>query len=371
MESSPDTRRRGRSGTPQVSQQIVGRCARGEDIAECRLTNSRGTEAAILTLGATLRTCVVADARGEWADVVLGFDMAEQYLTGNEYFGATVGRYANRIANGRLSIGAASYQLERNAPPHSEHGGSDGFHRRVWSIEDMDDRDGAELTLSLVSPDGDQGYPGRLDVRLTYKLTNDDELRIEYRATASRPTVLNLTHHSYWALSEGRTALDARLRIDADSYTPVDSTLIPTGDIAPVEGTPFDFRVLTPISSRVRDGSSAQLAVARGYDHNFVLRPPSGSLRMAARLEDPRSGRVLEVLTTEPGLQLYTANFLNGTVTGKSRRLYRQGDGISLETQHFPDSPNHPQFPSTALEPGQVWRSATTYRFSTLPDGGS
>lgn len=338
---------------------------------ECRLTNSLGTEAAILTLGATLRTCLVADARGEWADVVLGFDTVEEYLSGSEYFGATVGRYANRIANGRFSIGASSYQLELNAPPHSEHGGWDGFHRRVWGIEATDDRDGAALTLSLVSPDGDQGYPGRLEVRLTYSLTNDDELRIEYRATTSRTTVLNLTHHSYWALSEAGGTLDARLRIDADSYTPVNSSLIPTGAIAPVEGTPFDFRTPRVISSRIREGSCPQLLFGRGYDHNFVLRPPSGSLRMAARLEDPRSGRVLEVLTTEPGLQLYTANFLNGRVSGKNRRLYRQGDGIALETQHFPDSPNHPKFPTTVLEPGHVWNSSTTYRFSTLSDGGS
>jgi aldose 1-epimerase len=369
LESSQGTelRRRGRGGTAGVSRETVGRCATGEEIVECRLTNSRGTEAAILTLGATLRTCVVADASGEWADVVLGFDTVEEYLSGNEYFGATVGRYANRIANGRFSIGAASHQLELNAPPHAEHGGREGFHRRLWRIEDTDDRDGAALTLSLVSPDGDQGYPGRLEVRLTYRLTNDDELRLEYRATTSRLTVLNLTHHSYWTLSEAGATLDARLRIDADSYAPVNSSLIPTGAIAPVEGTPFDFRAPTPISSRIRDGSCPQLVFGRGYDHNFVLRPSSGSLRMAARLEDSRSGRVLEVLTTEPGLQLYTANFLNGGVSGKNRRLYRQGDGIALETQHFPDSPNHPQFPTTVLEPGHVWRSATTYRFSTLP----
>lgn len=329
-----------------MSREFVGRCG-GEDVVECRLTNGRGTEAAILTLGATLRTCVVADARGEWADVVLGFDTIEEYLNGNEYFGATVGRYANRIANGRFDIRAASYQVDLNAPPHSEHGGSDGFHRRLWRIEGTDDRDGAALALKLVSPDGDQGYPGRLEVHLTYRLTNDDELRIEYQATTSLPTVLNLTNHSYWALSEGAAAQDARLRVDADFYTPVNSSLIPTGVIAPVEGTPFDFRTPRVVSSRIRDGSCPQLLVGRGYDHNFVLRPPAGLLRMAARLEDPRSGRALEVLTTEPGLQLYAANFLNGAVLGKNQRLYRQGDGIALETQHFPDSPNHPQFPST------------------------
>ena len=344
----------------------MGRCPGGETIEECRLRNARGTEAAILTLGATLQALWVRDARGEWADVVLGFDTAEEYLTGGDYFGATVGRYANRIANGRFSIGGASHQLELNAPPNAEHGGRDGFHRRVWSIDGTDHRNGAALMLSLVSPDGDEGFPGRLEVHMTYTLSDGDELRIEYRAVTSRPTVINLTHHSYWALSEPGAVLDARLRIEADAYTPVNSLLIPTGDIAPVDGTPFDFRAPRVLSSRIRDGSCSQLVIGRGYDHNFVLRGPGASLRPAARLEDPRSGRVLEVLTTEPGLQLYTGNFLNGTVPGKSRRLYRQGDGIALETQHFPDSPNQPQFPTTRLDPGRIWNSATTYRFSAM-----
>ena len=368
MDPSQSAAARDARVTPRVSQATVGRLATGEEVIECRLMNTRGTEAAILTLGATLRACVVADARGEFADVVLGVDTVGGHLRSKDCFGATIGRYANRIANGRFRIGDRQYQLELNDPPNSEHGGVDGFHRRLWNIEGTDDTKGAAVRLSLVSPDGDQGYPGQLTVHLTYTLTNDDELRLEYRATSTRTTILNLTNHSYWALGGAGAggALDARLRIDADAYLPVDSTLIPTGEVAPVEGTAFDFRSGQVIASRIRDGSGPQLLFGRGYDHNFVLRPARGPLRTAARLEDSRSGRVLEVLTTEPGLQLYTGNFLNGAVLGKNRHLYRQGDGIALETQHFPDSPNQPHFPTTVLEPGQVWSSTTVYRFSTM-----
>jgi aldose 1-epimerase len=352
-----------------VSKSIVGRLQSGEEIVECRLANSLGTQAAILTLGATLRSFVVADAHGHFDDLVLGYDSVEEYLRGSDYFGATVGRYANRIANGRFNVGGRSYQLATNNAPNAEHGGADGFDRRVWTIDGTDVADGAALSLSLVSPDGDQGYPGALTVHLTYALTNDNELRLDYTATTSAVTILNLTHHSYWNLA-GATAGDAlcaRLAVLADAYTPVDAHLIPTGELRPVAGTAFDFRTPQVIAARIRDGSDPQLVFGRGYDHNFVLRGDPGALRPAARLEDPRSGRVLELRTTEPGLQVYTGNVLSGAVVGKARRLYRQGDGIALETQHFPDSPNHPHFPSTLLEPGQVWSSTTVYRFLTQP----
>jgi aldose 1-epimerase len=214
-----------------------------------------------------------------------------------------------------------------------------------------------------VSADGDQGYPGELTVHLTYTLTHENELWIAYEATTSAATILNLTNHTYWSLAGSADALHARLSIEADAYTPVDASLIPTGEIRPVAGTVFDFRTSQPIASRIRDGSDSQLMFGRGYDHNFVLRGEAGALRMAARLEDPRSGRVVELLTTEPGLQLYTGNFLSGAVLGKGGRLYRQGDGISLETQHFPDSPNRPRFPSTILQPDRAWSSTTVYRF--------
>jgi aldose 1-epimerase len=310
---------------------------------------------------------MVSDALGEIADVVLGYDSVLEYLHGREYFGATVGRYANRIAHGRFRVGSTWYELERNAPPNAEHGGEQGFDRKIWTLEGTDIADGAAVRLSLVSPDGDQGYPGELRVEVTYTLTNDNELKIEYSATTSATTVINLTNHSYWCLAGAATAdaLHARLSIEADAYTPVDEHLIPTGELRPVQGTVFDFRTPRVIAERIRDGSEPQLAIGRGYDHNFALRGAKSRLRRAARLEDPRSGRVLELLTTEPGVQFYTGNFLSGAVVGKGRRLYRQGDGIALETQHFPDSPNHPEFPSTILEAGHTWRSTTIYRFST------
>jgi aldose 1-epimerase len=346
-----------------VSQSIVGELPDGREVLECRLTNRAGTTASILTLGATLRTCVVTDAHGCFDDIVLGYDTVGEYLRGSDYFGATIGRYANRIANGRFDLGAKRYQLAVNNAPHAEHGGDEGFHRRLWNIDGTDTAVGAALRLSLVSPEGDQGYPGELAVHLTYTLTNEDELRIDYRATTSAATILNLTNHTYWNLAAAADALLARLSVEADAYTPVDASLIPTGEIRPVAGTVFDFRAPQVIASRIRDGSDSQLRFGRGYDHNFVLRGEDGAMRPAARLEDPRSGRVLEVLTTEPGLQVYAGNCLSGAVVGKGGRLYRQGDGISLETQHFPDSPNHPSFPSTILEPGRVWRSTTVYRF--------
>jgi aldose 1-epimerase len=358
-----------RATTAAVSRSIVAQLASGVDVVECRLANNVGTEATILTLGATLRTMVVADARGQCDDLVLGYDTVEEYLRGSDYFGATVGRYANRIANGRFSVGGKSYQLAVNNGRNAEHGGAEGFDRRIWTIEGTGVANGAALSLSLVSPDGDQGYPGELAVHLTYTLTNDNELRIDYSASTSAATVLNLTHHSYWNLAGAAAgdALRARLSVEADAYTPVDAHLIPTGELRPVAGTVFDFRTPQVIASRIRDGSDPQLVFGRGYDHNFVLRGAPGSLRPAARLEDPRSGRALELLTTEPGLQVYTGNFLSGAVVGKARRLYRQGDAIALETQHFPDSPNHPDFPSTVLEPGREWSSTTVYRFSTKP----
>jgi aldose 1-epimerase len=356
-----------------VSRRTAGKLPSGAEVIECRLANTRGTEALILTLGATLRSLRVSDALGGFGDVVLGYDTALEYLQGREYFGATVGRYANRIAKGRFCAGGQWYELERNSPPNAEHGGEQGFDRKVWTIEGTDIAHGAALRLSLVSPDGDQGYPGELRVDLTYTLTNEDELKIEYSAVSSATTVLNLTNHSYWCLAggAGTDALSARLSIESDAYTPVDEYLIPTGELRPVEGTVFDFRTPRVIAERIRDASDPQLAIGRGYDHNFVLRGARGRLRPAARLEDSRSGRVLQLFTTEPGVHLYTGNFLSGAVVGKDRRLYRQGDGIALETQHYPDSPNHPEFPSTTLEAGHTWSSTTVYRFSTITDNSA
>lgn len=357
----------GRTATTAVFQSIAGSLPSGTEVVECRLVNNLGTEATILTLGATLRTFVAADVRGNFDDIVLGFDSVEEYLHGNDYFGATIGRYANRIANGKFSVAGKNYQLPLNDAPNSEHGGEAGFDRKVWTIDGTDVTNGAAVRLSFVSPDGDQGYPGELSVHLTYTLTNDNQLRIDYAATTSAATILNLTNHTYWNLAGAADALYARLSVEADAYLPVDVHRIPTGEVRRVEGSVFDFRTPQVIASRIRDGSDPQLVIGRGYDHNFVLRGAAGCLRRAARLEDSRSGRVLEVLTTEPGLQVYTGNFLSGAVVGKGRRLYRQGDAIALETQHFPDSPNQMEFPSTVLEPGRVWSSNTVYRLLTEP----
>jgi aldose 1-epimerase len=346
-----------------VSGSTAGTLSDGREVREYRLANDSGTEASVLTLGATLRSLRVADAAGHFDDIVLGFDTAGEYLRGSDYFGATVGRYANRIAGGRFEVDGRRHRLAINSAPNAEHGGVEGFHRRIWTVEGTATTNGAALRLSLVSPDGDQGYPGELTVHVKYTLTQDNELWIDYQARTSAVTILNLTNHTYWMLSGASDALLARLTVEADAYTPVDASLIPTGEVRAVAGSVFDFRTPQAIASRIRDASEPQLIFGRGYDHNFVLRGPAGTLRLAARLEDPRSGRRLEVLTTEPGLQVYTGNFLSGAVSGKGGRLYRQGDGIALETQHFPDSPNHPQFPSTILEPGREWMSTTVYRF--------
>ncbi len=341
----------------------------GTAVHECQLTNHRGTQADILTLGATLRALTISGTGGVRDDIVLGFDGFESYLSGRHYFGATVGRYANRIAGGQFRLDGKLHQIGVNDPPNAEHGGPDGFDRRVWEICELHDEAQPVLTLSLVSADGDQGFPGKLSVKLTYTLTQEDELCIEYRAATTAPTVINLSHHSYWNLAGAHAghALGAHLRIEADAFTPIDAHMIPTGEIRAVAGTVFDFRTSAPIDTRIREGAEPQLVIAKGYDHNFVLRGERGSLRLAARLEEPRNGRVLEVLTTEPGLQLYTGNFLCGDILGKSSRLYRQGDGIALETQHFPNSPNHAHFPSTLLVPGRWWSSTTIYRVFRKP----
>lgn len=346
-----------------VTCRVAGQLPSGAEVLECSLANGAGMEARILTLGATLRSLLIPDVRGESRDVVLGFDRVEDYLRGSDYLGATIGRFANRIARGRFSLGSRAYQLSCNSPPNAEHGGVEGFDRRIWSISgSAEDAGAASVTLSLLSPDGDQGFPGELVVRVTYTL-REDELRLDYSARASATTVVNLTHHSYWNLAGGGDALGARLSIEADAYTPVDEHMIPTGELRPVEGTVFDFRTPQAIGARIRDASEPQLAIGHGYDHNFVLRGAAGALHRAARLEDPRSGLALELLTTEPGLQLYTGNCLSGAIPGKGGCLYRQGDGVALEPQHFPDSPNKAHFPSTVLEAGRDWSSTTVFRF--------
>ena len=329
------------------------------------LSNGRGMRAAILTHGGIVQSLEVPDRHGVPANVVLGFDRLQGYLDNpGPFFGALIGRYGNRIAGGRFVLDDVAHRLPVNNGPNSLHGGTAGFDKRLWSATPLEQDGTVGLDLHYVSPDGDQGYPGALTVAVRYTLTPDHELRIDYRATTDAPTVVNLTNHSYFNLA-GEGSGDVyrhELRIDASHFTPVGAGLIPTGEIAPVSGTPLDFRQPTPVGSRLRTDDT-QLRYAGGYDHNWVLDRQGDGLAPAAQLTEPTSGRTLSVHTTEPGLQFYSGNFLDGTIAGTSGRLYRQGDGLALETQHFPDSPNQPGFPSTVLRPGQTYRSATVLRF--------
>jgi len=304
-------------------------------------------------------------------DIVLGFDSlagytSEAYEAANPYFGALIGRYGNRIAGGEFTLDGQAYSLETNNGPNHLHGGEDGFDQVLWDVEPFEEEGEVGLVLTHTSPDGHGGYPGRLDVEVTYTLTDDNELAVDYRATTTEATPVNLTQHSYFNLDghSGGSILDHRLMINAEAFTPVDSTLIPTGDFRAVSDTPFDFREPTPIGGRI-DRDNRQLEIAGGYDHNFVLaRQDRDSLHLAARVYDPDSGREMAVLTTEPGLQFYSGNFLDGSLTGKEGVAYSKRSGFALETQHFPNSPNEPDFPSTILYPDETYTSRTVYRFS-------
>ena len=333
----------------------------GSPVIRYTLSRPGGLTLRVLTYGGIVQSLEVPDARGRVVNVVLGFASLHGYLAaGDAYFGCLVGRFANRLAGGRFSLDGENYAVDVNAGGNCLHGGSTGFDKRLWSAEPFNDN---ELRLTLTSPDGDQGFPGRLNVEVTYCLL-ESGVRIGYRATTDAPTVINLTNHSYFNLAgEGSCSVEAHtLVIDADEFTPVSRDLIPTGEVAVVAGTPLDLRRKTAVGAHLRD-PHRQLLAARGYDHNYVLR--GTGLRRAARLADPTTGRVLEVLTDQPGLQLYTGNFLDGSHVGIGGRAYRQGDGLALETQHFPDSPNHPAFPSTVLRPGQLFATSTTWLFHT------
>jgi len=348
-----------------VAREPYGTMPDGTPVEQFTLSNARGLRVQIISFGGIVTRLDVPDRNCGRANVVLGCADLAGYIADTAYFGAIIGRYANRIARGRFTLDGIDHELACNNPPNALHGGPRGFAKVVWRAEPASAEGEARLKLRYRSPDGDAGYPGALDVEVTYRLGADDALRIDYAASTDRATVVNLTNHSYFNLAgEGFGDICGHeLAIFADAFTPVDATLIPTGEIRAVDGTPFDFRAPVPIGDRIRV-ADPQIAIARGFDHNFVFgRDRSPEPRLAASVRDPRSGRRLEVSTTEPGVQLYTGNFLDGTRCGPAGRLYRQSDAFCLETQHFPDSPNQAAFPSTVLRPGQAFRSTTIYRF--------
>ena len=350
---------------PSVSRADFGRLADGRAVELFTLTNAHGVEVRAMTYGAIITTIRTPDKNARFDDIVLGFDSLLGYLNDPPYFGAVVGRYANRIARAQFTLEGVVYRLAPNNGAHSLHGGVKGFDKVLWSGEPFQSDSGAGVTLRYVSADGEEGYPGALSVRLTYILTPRDELVVDYEATTTKATPINLSQHTYWNLHGGGRGdiLDHVLTLDASAFTPVDSTLIPTGELAPVAGTPFDFRTPARIGARIAEPNE-QLRYGRGYDHNWVLdRGGRPGLAHAARLLDPSSGRTLDVSTTEPGVQFYTGNFLDGTIVGKNGRAYGKRAALCLETQHFPDSPNQANFPSTILHPGETYRSRTVFAF--------
>lgn len=344
-----------------VETSLFGSLNDGSTVEILTLKNAEGATAKVITYGASLSELWIPDRSGTPGDVVLGFDKLPGYLGNHPWFGATVGRVANRIAKGKFSLDGKEYSLEINNPPNNLHSGAKGLSRTVWKAEPLHERHAAAVRFTGVSPDGDGGFPGNLSVTLVYRLTDDNELQLEYTARTDKATPVNLTNHSYFNLGGGKDILDAILYLPAEHYTPVDATLIPTGEIEPVKGTPLDFTTPAAIGSRIAEMKGEP----GGYDHNYVLSREAGKLKLAARVLDPASGRQMEVWTTEPGIQFYSGNFLDGTITGKRGVVYRKHSGFCLETQHFPDSVNHPGFPSVILRPGEVYRTETIYRFST------
>jgi aldose 1-epimerase len=341
--------------------------ADGKTIEIFTLRNAAGVEIQAISLGAIITSWKVPDRTGQLGDIVLGFDSPERYLKGDSpYFGAIVGRYGNRIGKARFSLDGSAFQLAANDGPNHLHGGTRGFDKVVWDGTVVKDARGPKVVFRRVSPDGEEGYPGALDAQISYTLTDKNELIVEYQAETTKPTVVNLTQHSYFNLSAGKSAdiLGHELRLNADRYTPVDATLIPTGELALVEGTPFDFRKATAIGARIKS-EHPQMQFGRGYDHNWVLARSTPDLSLAAEVFDPVSGRTLTVHTTEPGIQFYSGNFLDGKLVGKEKRPYAHRSGFCLETQHFPDSPNKEKFPSTTLRPGETYRSRTVFTTGT------
>lgn len=338
-----------------VLKEHFGVTPAGENVRLFRLANGRGLEVSITNYGAAVTSILTPDRNGNRGDVVLGYSTLDDYIENPRYLGALIGRHANRIARGRFSLDGVQYQLTQNSGANHLHGGGAGFDKRVWKVIEADDG-GANVRFEYFSRDGEEGYPGNLKATVSYTLSRDNELKIEYRATTDRDTIVNLTNHSYFNLAGGGDILQHELTLNADSFTLVSGELIPTGELKAVENTPMDFRNGKAVG--------AEIGFTTGYDHNFVLNDYDGSLRPAARLYDPGSGRVLELLTTEPGVQFYSGNFLDGSLIGRGGVAYQKYAGLCLEPQHFPDAPNHANFPSTVLRPGEVYRHVSVYRFS-------
>ena len=357
-----------------ATREAAGVLADGTPIEAVTLSNAAGVSARIITYGATLQAFRAPDSAGHVADITLGYDAASDYEAYPNYFGVTVGRYANRIAGARFTLDGKSYSLPTNDDPNSLHGGQVGFDKRSWRILSVSDGPVATVVMGLQSADGDQGYPGKLDVTVTYTLDEGGDLGILFQATSDAPTIVNMTNHALFNLSghdSFRGAMDHYLMIPARAYTPVDANLIPTGELRPVAGTVFDFRGWRQLDTGLRDGTDEQIVAGRGYDHNFAVdKGVTADPQTVARLADPVSGRSVEVLSTEPGVQFYSGNFLDGTVKGRGGTIYRMGDGIALEPQKFPDAPNQAGFVSARLDPGETYRHQMIYRVGLLSGDG-
>lgn len=375
---APGCSREGTSTTPATSTSMppiktfltqgpFDRTPDGQSVDLVTLRNQAGLEVRIVTYGATILSLKTPDRAGALDDIALGFDTFAPYVDKSPYFGAVVGRYGNRIAKGKFTLDGHTYTLATNNGANHLHGGVKGFDKKVWKADTFQNASGVGVKLSYTSADGEEGYPGTLAADVTYTLNDQNQLIVDYHATSDKATVVNLTQHTYFNLAGGKAndILGHELMLNADRYTPVDDTLIPTGELAPVAGTPFDFRTATTIGARIGQDNE-QLKRGKGYDHNWVLTRQGDGLSLAARVVEPTTGRTLEISTTEPGIQFYSGNFLDGTLTGKGGRVYPQRSGFCLETQHFPDSPNHANFPSTVLRPGQDYKSQTVFTFGTV-----
>lgn len=362
---APSTDTTAKGAEAKLKKESFGKLPDGTPVDVYTLTNKNGVEAKITNYGATLTSIKAPDRTGKMDDVVLGYDSIDGYLAKNPHLGAIAGRYANRIANGEFKLNGKTYTLAKNNGPNHLHGGPNGFYKQIWTASDASGKDGQAVSFKYLSKDGEENYPGNLTAIVTYTLTDKNELKIDYQATTDKATVLNLTNHAYFNLAGAGSGdvLGHELKINSKETTVVDKTLIPTGKMAPVAGTPFDFSKLTAIGARIND-KNEQLEIGQGYDHNFVLATGGSLTAQAVEVYEPTTGRVMEVFTDQPGVQLYTANHLDGSIVGKAGKTYNKRGGFCLETQHYPDSPNKPNFPTTTLKPGEKFHSTTIFKFS-------